>query len=97
MHYNAAIGKSFYEVPYTKEEDLSTLKELCTKINSVVNVIIATDKNITNEKALLLALINITFEANAIENNKNSDNKYTSNDIMEIISAIHRSISHISK
>lgn len=93
MLYNVSIGKSFYNIPYTKEEDLPTLQDLCYRINSLVNVVLATDKNITNEQALLLSLINSFYESNSgYQNSQNSDKKYTKDDILKIISLLQKNL-----
>lgn len=101
MHYNAAIGKSIYQVPYSSDDDLPMLQNLCKRINSIVNLVLATEKTMTNEKALLLALINVSFELQSLKDCKFPENipekQYTSKDVLEIISSVHQLINHVAK
>lgn len=97
MQYCAAIGKSSYEIPYSIDEDLPLLKELCSKVNGAVNTVISSNKSVTNEQALLLALINVFYEIHVGFDGASSknvhDRAYTKNDVLDIISIMHRAIS----
>lgn len=91
MHYNASIGKSFYKVPYTKDEDLPIIKELCRQINSSINIILSTDKNMTNEQALFLALLNVFYEHNS-SGDLEDKNLYTKSDLLQVIHFLQNNI-----
>ncbi len=60
--YSTSIGKSAYEIPYDSNEDLLILKSICKDTNILVNSIISSNPVISNEFAILLALINIVYE-----------------------------------
>lgn len=94
MQYRAAIGKSSYEIPYSSDEDLPLLKELCSKVNTVVNTVIASNKNITNEQALILVLINTFYEIHTGSDSRlqNSPAGYTKEDVLKIISMMHETL-----
>ena len=94
MHYNASIGKSFYSVPYETENDLPIIQDLCTKINSIINKIISTNKSITNEQALFLALLNVFYE-NKTDLGTHTHalaSTYTQNDVLQIISFLQSNL-----
>ena len=94
MHYNASIGKSFYSVPYETENDLPIIQDLCTKINSIINKIISTNKAITNEQALFLALLNVLYE-NKTDLGTHTQalaSTYTQNDVLQMISFLQSNL-----
>lgn len=66
--YQASIGRSSYEIPYESQEDLPLLQALCKDANRLVNSVIVSNPTISNEFALLLALINTIYEKNHAEN-----------------------------
>ena len=94
MHYNASIGKSFYSVPYETENDLPIIQDLCTKINSIINKIISTNKEITNEQALFLALLNVLYENKTDLGTHTQDliSTYTQNDVLQMISFLQSNL-----
>ena len=94
MHYNASIGKSFYSVPYESENDLPIIQDLCTKINSIINKIISTNKAITNEQALFLALLNVFYEntSDSGAHTQSLATTYTQHDVLQIISFLQSNL-----
>jgi hypothetical protein len=92
MHiYTISIGRSSYDIPYNSHEDLLQLKKICSEANKLVNSILSTNQTITNEFALVLALVNVIYESQfspsqAIHKSESRDKLYTQEDILEIIS-----------
>ncbi len=89
--YKVAIGRSSYDIPYGTEEDLRQLKDICSKVNIMINSILATDSSMTNEFASILSLINYIYEANNISHADHTlanpaSQTYTSKDILLLIS-----------
>jgi hypothetical protein len=101
QHYNASIGKSTYEIPYESQDDLPLLKTICANVNRLINTIISENQLISNEFALVLALLNIVYETGFsmentnVESAKNDNSqgvKYTSQDVLEILEYIKKNI-----
>ncbi len=61
--YQASIGRSSYEIPYESHDDLPLLQTLCKDVNRIVNSVIASNPTVSNEFAILLALINTIYES----------------------------------
>lgn len=85
--HKASIGRSFYEIPYQSQDDLKILSKICEEANQIVNTILSSDSTVTNEFALLLALINTIYDSKTISNTSQSA-RYTQNDILDIISSM---------
>ena len=99
--YKVAVGKSSYDIPYQSQDDLPQLKTVCTVANKLVNSIIAINQKIDNEFALILALINVIYEKHFTEEVKqesaNTEQIYTQNDILNIISFLKDKLLEIEK
>jgi hypothetical protein len=90
--YTISIGRSSYDIPYNSHDDLLQLKKICFEANKLVNCILSTNQAITNEFALVLALVNAIYEGqfslskSAIHKSESRQKLYTQEDILEIIS-----------
>ena len=106
--YKAPIGRSSYNIPYNEQEDLLLLRKICSEANKIVNSILASNSDITNEFALTLALINMIYENQSSLNHagnssnlsqqltENHDsNTYTSEDVLSIIDHLKKKILEI--
>lgn len=81
QHYTASIGKSTYEIPYESHEDLPLLKSICADVNRLINTIISSNQLISNEFALVLALLNIVYETGySVEKSNEINNVKAKND-----------------
>lgn len=103
--YKAPIGRSLYEIPYDSPDDLSYLKQICGEVNKMVNAVLATDNTITNEFAILLALINKIYEIKfenvdsktAAEKSQDIQKTYSSDDILRVINYMRGKLLEIQK
>jgi len=103
MHiYTISIGRSSYDIPYNSHEDLLQLKKICFEANKLVNSILSTNQTITNEFALVLALVNVIYEgqfslSRAMHTPESRDKVYTQEDILEIISHMKNKLFEIEQ
>jgi aminoglycoside N3'-acetyltransferase len=103
MHiYTISIGRSSYDIPYNSHEDLLQLKKICFEANKLVNSILSTNQTITNEFALVLALVNVIYEgqfslSRAAHKPETRDNVYTQEDILGIISHMNNKLFEIEQ
>ena len=96
--YPASIGRSSYEIPYESYEDLPLLQILCKEVNRLVNSVIASNPTVSNEFALVLALINTIYETgysldkNPSQNPEESlqEKQYSKQDILAIIEVLQK-------
>jgi hypothetical protein len=100
--YTISIGRSSYDIPYNSHEDLLQLKKICFEANKLVNSILSTNQTITNEFALVLALVNVIYEGQfssymATHKPESRDNVYTQEDILEIISHMKNKLFEIEQ
>lgn len=103
MHiYTISIGRSSYDIPYNSHDDLLQLKKICFEANKLVNSILSTNQTITNEFALVLALVNVIYEgqfslSRATHQPENRDRIYTQEDVLEIISHMKNKLFEIEQ
>ncbi len=96
--YPASIGRSSYEIPYESYEDLPLLQNLCKQVNRIVNAVIASNPTVSNEFALVLALINTIYETGYSLDKNPSQNtyeypqekQYSKQDILAIIEVLQK-------
>ena len=98
--YPASIGRSSYEIPYESQEDLPLLQTLCKEVNRLVNSVISSNPTVSNEFALVLALINTIYETGysldkvPSQNTEEfpQENQYSKQDILQIIEFLQKQI-----
>ena len=99
--YKAPIGRSSYNVPYNEQEDLLLLRKICSEANKLVNSILASNSDITNEFALVLALINVIYESNQTARQSqnalplSNDTQYNTADVLYIIGHLKKKVLEI--
>jgi hypothetical protein len=92
--YQASIGRSSYEIPYESQDDLPLLQTICKEVNRLVNSVIASNPPVSNEFALVLALINTIYETGYTTKMQESYNElqYSKQNIIEIIELLQRQL-----
>lgn len=102
--YKAPIGRSSYNIPYGEQEDLLLLRKICSEANKLVNSILASNGEATNEFALALALINMIYEnqsssnsttADRLQNISQSNGQYSTEDVLSIIAHLKKKVLEI--
>jgi len=92
--YQASIGRSSYEIPYESQDDLPLLQTICKEVNRLVNSVIASNPPVSNEFALVLALINTIYENGYATKMQESYNElqYSKQNIIEIIELLQKQL-----
>ncbi len=92
--HQASIGRSSYEIPCESQEDLPLLQTLCKEANRLVNSVIASNPTVSNEFALLLALINIIYETDYTSktHETHKESQYSKQDILGIIALLQKQL-----
>ena len=92
--YQASIGRSSYEIPYESQDDLPLLQTICKEVNRLVNSVIASNPPVSNEFALVLALINTIYETGYTTKMQESYNElqYSKQNIIEIIELLQKQL-----
>lgn len=92
--YQASIGRSSYEIPYESQDDLPLLQTICKEVNRLVNSVIASNPPVSNEFALVLALINTIYENGYTTKMQESYNElqYSKQNIIEIIELLQKQL-----